>query len=134
MLPVTAGPAETARQIWLYTILLVVMSLMLWAVAGMGLVYLAVAIVGGGIFLLRAWRLRWQQPMERQQQPQQQPSPSPQPQQVPQHQHCVDELLQQPASPGILPPWGLERLPLQSLLPSLPHSWALLHQAYPLLL
>ena len=58
MLPVTAGPAETARQIWLYTILLVVMSLMLWAVAGMGLVYLGAAIVGGGIFLLRAWRLR----------------------------------------------------------------------------
>ena len=58
MLPVTAGPAETARQIWLYTILLVVMSLMLWVVAGMGLVYLGAAIVGGGIFLLRAWRLR----------------------------------------------------------------------------
>jgi protoheme IX farnesyltransferase len=58
MLPVTAGPAETARQIWLYTILLVAMSLMLWAVAGMGLVYLAVAVIGGGIFLLRAWRLR----------------------------------------------------------------------------
>lgn len=58
MLPVTAGPAETARQIWLYTILLVVMSLMLWAVAGMGLVYLAVAVIGGGVFLLRAWRLR----------------------------------------------------------------------------
>jgi protoheme IX farnesyltransferase len=34
------------------------MSLMLWAVAGMGLVYLGAAIVGGGIFLLRAWRLR----------------------------------------------------------------------------
>jgi len=31
---------------------------MLWAVAGMGLVYLAVAVIGGGIFLLRAWRLR----------------------------------------------------------------------------
>jgi protoheme IX farnesyltransferase len=58
MLPVTAGPSETARQIWLYTILLVAMSLMLWAVAGMGLVYLAVAVIGGGIFLLRAWRLR----------------------------------------------------------------------------
>jgi protoheme IX farnesyltransferase len=58
MLPVTAGPAETARQIWLYTILLVAMSLMLWAVAGMGLVYLAVAVIGGGIFLVRAWRLR----------------------------------------------------------------------------
>ncbi|MFM2103904.1 MAG: hypothetical protein RL006_71, partial [Chloroflexota bacterium] len=49
---------ETARQIWLYTILLVAMSLMLWAVAGMGLVYLAVAVVGGGVFLFRAWRLR----------------------------------------------------------------------------
>ena len=58
MLPVTAGPVETARQIWLYTILLVVMSMMLWAVAGMGLVYLAVAVLGGGVFLLRAWRLR----------------------------------------------------------------------------
>ncbi|MFM2097511.1 MAG: hypothetical protein RIT06_139 [Chloroflexota bacterium] len=58
MLPVLAGPAETARQIWLYTILLVAMSLILWAVAGMGLVYLAVASIGGAIFLLRAWRLR----------------------------------------------------------------------------
>jgi len=58
MLPVTAGPAETARQIWLYTILLVAMSLVLWAVAGMGGVYLAVALVFGGLFLLRAWRLR----------------------------------------------------------------------------
>ncbi|MFZ9971581.1 MAG: heme o synthase [Candidatus Limnocylindrus sp.] len=58
MLPVTAGPAETARQIWLYTILLVVMSLMLWLVAGMGAVYLAVAVVLGSVFLLRAWRLR----------------------------------------------------------------------------
>ena len=58
MLPVTAGPAETARQIWLYTILLVVMSLMLWLVAGMGAVYLAVAVALGSVFLLRAWRLR----------------------------------------------------------------------------
>ena len=58
MLPVTAGPVETARQIWLYTILLVVMSLMLWLVAGMGAVYLAVAVAFGAVFLLRAWRLR----------------------------------------------------------------------------
>ena len=58
MLPVTAGPAETARQIWLYTLLLVAMSFLLWAVAGMGLVYLAVAVGGGAIFLARAWRLR----------------------------------------------------------------------------
>jgi protoheme IX farnesyltransferase len=58
MLPVTAGPAETARQIWLYTILLVVMSLMLWLVAGMGAVYFGVAVAFGAVFLLRAWRLR----------------------------------------------------------------------------
>jgi protoheme IX farnesyltransferase len=58
MLPVTAGPVETARQIWLYTILLVVMSLMLWLVAGMGAVYLAAAVAFGAVFLLRAWRLR----------------------------------------------------------------------------
>ena len=58
MLPVTAGAVETARQIWLYTILLVVMSLMLWLVAGMGAVYLAVALMFGSVFLVRAWRLR----------------------------------------------------------------------------
>ena len=58
MLPVTAGAPETARQIWLYTILLVTMSLILWAVAGMGSVYLAVALIFGGLFLFRAWRLR----------------------------------------------------------------------------
>jgi protoheme IX farnesyltransferase len=38
--------------------LLVVMSLMLWLVAGMGAVYLAVAVTLGAVFLLRAWRLR----------------------------------------------------------------------------
>jgi protoheme IX farnesyltransferase len=38
--------------------LLVVMSLMLWLVAGMGAVYLTVAITFGAVFLLRAWRLR----------------------------------------------------------------------------
>jgi protoheme IX farnesyltransferase len=58
MLPVTAGPAETARQIWLYTLLLVAMSLLLWAVAGMGLVYLTAATLFGALFLMRAWRLR----------------------------------------------------------------------------
>jgi protoheme IX farnesyltransferase len=58
MLPVTVGPAETARQIWLYTLLLVAMSLLLWAVAGMGLVYLMAATLFGALFLMRAWRLR----------------------------------------------------------------------------
>lgn len=58
MLPVTAGPAETARQIWLYTLLLVAMSMLLWAVAGLGVVYLAAALLFGALFLLRAWRLR----------------------------------------------------------------------------
>ena len=58
MLPVTAGPGDTARQIWLYTLLLVAMSLLLWVVAGMGLVYLTAASLLGALFLVRAWRLR----------------------------------------------------------------------------
>ena len=45
-------------QIWLYTLLLVAMSLLLWAVAGMGLVYLTAACLFGALFLVRAWRLR----------------------------------------------------------------------------
>ena len=57
MLPVVRGEAETARQIGLYSILLVIVSLMLWPTAGMGLIYLVSAIALGGLFLLYAWRL-----------------------------------------------------------------------------
>ena len=59
MLPVVRGVPETARQIALYTILLVAISLIFYAVARMGPVYLIAAVVLGSIFLWRAlilWR------------------------------------------------------------------------------
>jgi protoheme IX farnesyltransferase len=51
---------ETARQIGLYTVLLVAMSLVFFAVAGMGLLYLAAAVTLGAVFLWRAFVL-WRQ-------------------------------------------------------------------------
>ena len=60
MLPVIKGVPETARQIGLYTILLVAISIIFWAVAAMGPIYLAAAVVLGAIFLWRAYVL-WQQ-------------------------------------------------------------------------
>jgi len=57
MLPVVRGSAETTRQIFLYTILLVAISLIFFAVAEMGLIYLAAAVVMGALFLWRAGRL-----------------------------------------------------------------------------
>ncbi len=60
MLPVVRGIPETTRQIGLYTILLVAISLMLWAVGHMGAIYLVAAIVLGAIFLRQAYAL-WRQ-------------------------------------------------------------------------
>ncbi len=57
MLPVVRGIAETSRQIALYTVLLVAISLVFAVVAQMGLVYLATAVVLGAMFLWRAFRL-----------------------------------------------------------------------------
>ena len=57
MLPVVRGTAETTRQILLYTILLVLISLVFFAVAKMGLIYLVAAVVMGGIFLWQAAKL-----------------------------------------------------------------------------
>jgi protoheme IX farnesyltransferase len=59
MLPVTHGVAETTRQIALYTILMVALTLVFFAVAEMGLLFLAGALVLGGLFLFQAmamWR------------------------------------------------------------------------------
>jgi protoheme IX farnesyltransferase len=58
MLPVVRGEAETARQIVLYTIALIAVSLLLLPAAGMGWVYLVAAVGLGGLFLLYAVRLR----------------------------------------------------------------------------
>ena len=60
MLPVVRGIAETSRQIGLYSLLMVAISLLLWAVARMGWVYLAAAVVLGVLFLRQAWIL-WRQ-------------------------------------------------------------------------
>ncbi len=60
MLPVVKGVPETARQIALYTILLVAISLIFWPVATMGPVYLVAAVVLGALFLWRAFVL-WRQ-------------------------------------------------------------------------
>jgi protoheme IX farnesyltransferase len=57
MLPVVRGIPETTRQIALYTVLLVVLSVAFAAVARMGLIYLGAASVLGGLFLVQSWRL-----------------------------------------------------------------------------
>jgi protoheme IX farnesyltransferase len=58
MLPVVAGPEETRRQIWLYSLLLVPLAVVP-AVIGLGGVAYAIASIGLGIFFLYlAWRVR----------------------------------------------------------------------------
>jgi protoheme IX farnesyltransferase len=53
MLPVVKGDPETRRQIFLYTLVLVAVSLVLFAVGAMGYLYLAVAVgLGAGIVYL----------------------------------------------------------------------------------
>ena len=54
MLPVVAGERETARQILLYSVLLVALSLLFGPVGGMGLLYLVAALALGGLFLWQA--------------------------------------------------------------------------------
>jgi protoheme IX farnesyltransferase len=59
MLPVVKGVPETARQIALYTLLLVALSVAFWPVAGMGPIYLAAALGLGALFIWRSlvlWR------------------------------------------------------------------------------
>ncbi len=60
MLPVVRGIPETTRQILLYTVLMVAISLLLFAVARMGAIYLVTATALGAVFLRRAWVL-WRQ-------------------------------------------------------------------------
>jgi heme o synthase len=57
MLPVVRGIPETTRQIGLYSILLVAISLVFFAVAKMGAIYLVTAVVLGAVFLWQAYRL-----------------------------------------------------------------------------
>ena len=59
MLPVVAGETATRRQIMLYTLLLVPVTILPWALGLTGWVYGSVAVVTGAIFVARAvavWR------------------------------------------------------------------------------
>jgi protoheme IX farnesyltransferase len=58
MLPVVAGSSETTRQIVAYTVVLVAVSVIPFALAGFGVLYLASAVTLGAIFLGLALRLR----------------------------------------------------------------------------
>ncbi len=53
MLPVIKGDSETRRQIFLYSFVLVAISLLLHV----GLLYLTAALVLGGLFVYKAWKL-----------------------------------------------------------------------------
>ncbi|MEX1172051.1 MAG: heme o synthase [Chloroflexota bacterium] len=57
MLPVVRGIPETTRQIALYTLLMVAISLILWPVAQMGLIYLGAAVGLGAVFIWYAYAL-----------------------------------------------------------------------------
>src|ERR687896_715091 len=60
MLPVVRGERETARQIVLYTLLLIAVTLVPVAFGMFGALYLGAALALGGAFLWLAWRLRQQ--------------------------------------------------------------------------
>jgi protoheme IX farnesyltransferase len=64
MLPVVRGVAATARQILLYSIVLVGLTLLFAVVAGMGALYLAGALALGGAFLYQAVAM-WREGTER---------------------------------------------------------------------
>jgi heme o synthase len=57
MLPVVAGRAETRRQILLYTLVLVPVSLAPWLFGYAGLVYGVAAVLAGALLALLAWRV-----------------------------------------------------------------------------
>jgi protoheme IX farnesyltransferase len=58
MLPVVRGDRETARQIVLYSLALVAVTLLPWAWGTAGLLYLACALALGAVFIWLAERLR----------------------------------------------------------------------------
>ncbi|MBW3588655.1 MAG: heme o synthase [Actinobacteria bacterium] len=57
MLPVVRGVQETTRQMVLYALILFAVSLLLYPVAGLGLIYLAAAVGMGTLFLIGCIRL-----------------------------------------------------------------------------
>lgn len=58
MLPVVEGDEPTAKQIWLYTLLLIPATLlMVYPLQIMGAVYTTIAIALGAVFIAKAWSL-----------------------------------------------------------------------------
>ncbi|MFQ4142887.1 heme o synthase [Chlorogloeopsis sp. ULAP02] len=65
MLPVVAGNQATVQQIWYYTLVTVVATLLLiYPLHQTGIVYAAIALYLGGLFIYKAWQLL-QNPEER---------------------------------------------------------------------
>jgi protoheme IX farnesyltransferase len=58
MLPVVSTLAQTTRQIFVYTAVLLPVSLLLLATGTVGWLYLVAAVSLGGAFVWQAWRLR----------------------------------------------------------------------------
>lgn len=58
MLPVVKGDVVTAKQIWIYTLLLIPATLlMVYPLHVMGAVYAAIALGLGAVFMVKAWAL-----------------------------------------------------------------------------
>jgi heme o synthase len=57
MLPVVAGEAETKRQILLYSVFLVLISLLPWALGFAGAIYGAAAAILGAIMVFLSWQV-----------------------------------------------------------------------------
>ena len=57
MLPVTHGARETRRQVMIYTVALVPVTLAPWFVGFSGLAYASVALLLGAVFLVQSWRV-----------------------------------------------------------------------------
>ncbi|MCY7419905.1 MAG: heme o synthase [Chloroflexi bacterium] len=64
MMPVVHGVPETTRQIALYSVLMVALTLVFFAVAHMGLVFLAGVMVLGALFLFQAFAM-WREGTDR---------------------------------------------------------------------
>jgi protoheme IX farnesyltransferase len=65
MLPVVAGPEETARKIFIYSVLLVAASFLPSVLGLAGIVYTALAAVLGAVFLFRAFAVQREHEKER---------------------------------------------------------------------
>lgn len=58
MLPVVEGDTATVKQIWYYTLVTVVATVLLvYPLGASGILYAAIAIILGGLFIHKSWRL-----------------------------------------------------------------------------